>query len=64
MTPEPIPLDSKLLTLDNIFLTPHIGSASLEARKAMSLMAAENIILGFKKENLRGFVNPLAYKNN
>ena len=60
-TPEPLPLNSKLLTLKNVQLTPHIGSASLEARKAMSVIAAENILLGLKKEKLKGFVNPLVY---
>ncbi len=59
MTSEPLPLNSKLLTLNNVYLTPHIGSASLEARRAMSIIAAQNIILGLKKEPLIGFVNPI-----
>lgn len=61
-TPEPLPLDSKLISLNNVFITPHIGSASLEARRAMSIIAAENIILGLKKERLKGFVNPLVFE--
>jgi glyoxylate reductase len=61
-TPEPLPLDSKLLNLNNIIITPHIGSASFEARRSMSLLCAENILQGLKKEKLKGFVNPLVFK--
>jgi glyoxylate reductase len=39
--PEP---DRRLLSLDNVVLTPHLGSATVEARAAMSRLAAENII--------------------
>lgn len=60
-TPEPLPLDSKLLQLKNVQTTPHIGSASFEARRNMSIIAAENIILGLKREKLKGFVNPLVF---
>lgn len=61
-TPEPLPKNSKLQNLKNVLITPHIGSASLEARRAMSIIAAENVILGLKKEKLKGFVNPLVFK--
>lgn len=37
-------LNSELLTLNNLVLTPHIASATLEARGEMSRIAAENII--------------------
>jgi glyoxylate reductase len=57
-TPEPLPLNSKLLTLKNVFITPHIGSASFEARKEMSIIAAQNILLGLENKALKGFVNP------
>jgi glyoxylate reductase len=62
-TPEPLPVDSKLLKLTNVFITPHIGSGSLEARKEMSLIAAQNILLGLNKERLVGFVNPQVYNH-
>jgi len=39
--PNPVP---KLLELDNIVFTPHIASATHEAREAMSECVAENII--------------------
>jgi glyoxylate reductase len=40
---EPKPHE-ELLELDNVVLAPHIGSATEEARRAMSRLAAENII--------------------
>ena len=33
-----------LVDLDNVVLTPHIASATTEARSAMGELAAENII--------------------
>ena len=59
--PEPIPLDSPLLTLDNIIIAPHIGSASEVTRDKMALMAAENLIAGLKGEHLPHCVNPQVY---
>ncbi len=44
--PEPIPHDSPLLTLDNLIITPHIGSASRPTREKMAMMAAANLIAG------------------
>ncbi|WP_332631523.1 NAD(P)-dependent oxidoreductase [Halalkalibacter flavus] len=34
----------RLKTLDNVILTPHIGNATVEARRNMAEMAADNII--------------------
>ncbi|XP_003699319.2 glyoxylate reductase/hydroxypyruvate reductase isoform X1 [Megachile rotundata] len=44
MTPEPIPLDSELLKLDNCVVLPHIGSAATETREEMSKITARNIL--------------------
>jgi len=41
---EPLPEDSPLLKLDNLVLTPHIGSATTETRNRMAEIAAENLI--------------------
>lgn len=59
--PEPIPTDSPLLTLDNLIITPHIGSASQQTRKKMADMAIENLIAGLKQERLPYCVNPEIY---
>jgi glyoxylate reductase len=59
--PEPIPLDSPLLALDNIIITPHIGSASRQARDKMAIMAASNLAAGLKGEKLPYCVNPEVY---
>jgi glyoxylate reductase len=59
--PEPLPLDSPLLTLDNIVIVPHIASASKTTRDKMSLMAAQNLIAGLKGEQLPNCVNPQVY---
>ncbi|XP_061937754.1 glyoxylate reductase/hydroxypyruvate reductase isoform X2 [Apis cerana] len=48
MTPEPIPLDSELLKLDNCVILPHIGSATIETREKMSIITAKNIIAVLK----------------
>ena len=59
--PEPLPLDSPLLELDNLIICPHIASASNSTRARMSIMAAENLIAGLKGERLPNCVNPEVY---
>jgi phosphoglycerate dehydrogenase-like enzyme len=59
--PEPLPMDSPLLELDNLLVVPHIASASRRTREKMSLMAAENLIAGLKWERLPNCVNPEVY---
>lgn len=60
--PEPIPMDSPLLNLDNLIVTPHIGSASLQARGKMAAMAIANLIAGLKGDVLPDCVNPEVYQ--
>jgi glyoxylate reductase len=62
--PEPLPLDSPLLSLDNIVIAPHIASASKASRDQMSWMAAQNLIAGLKGERLPNCVNPQVYNLN
>lgn len=59
---EPIPAGDPLLSLDNLIITPHIGSASTATRTRMALMAAENLIAGLKGDKLPNCVNPEVYK--
>lgn len=44
--PEPLPLDSPLLKMDNVVLMPHIGSAVFKTRYLMAEITAKNIING------------------
>jgi glyoxylate reductase len=62
--PEPLPMDSPLLALDNIVIAPHIASASKTSREKMSWMAAQNLIAGLKGDYLPNCVNPQVYASN
>ncbi len=42
-----------LLTLPNVVLLPHLGSATLETRRAMGMRAMENLVAFFAGEPLR-----------
>ncbi|XP_060522127.1 glyoxylate reductase/hydroxypyruvate reductase-like [Cylas formicarius] len=44
MVPEPLPPDNELLSLPNVVLLPHLGSATVSTRNAMSELAALNIL--------------------
>ena len=55
--PEPLPGDHPLLKLDNILITPHIGSATTETRTAMAQLAADNLLAGLKGKPLPTCVN-------
>ena len=60
--PEPISPDDPLLTLDNLVITPHIGSASIDSRRETSLLAARNLIAGIQGQRLEQCVNPELYE--
>jgi len=60
--PEPMRPDHPLLSMPNVSILPHIGSATEETRSAMSLIAAKNIVAGLKGERLPFVVNPEVYK--
>lgn len=51
-TPEPLPLDDPLLTLENVVILPHIGSADINTRTEMSKITAMNILAGLKGEKM------------
>ncbi len=56
--PEPIPMDHPLLTLPNVVISPHIGSASLDTRREMATLAARNILARLKGEAMPTCLNP------
>ena len=49
---EKEPNTGKLKELDNVILTPHIGTYTAETRKHMEIEAAENLIRGLKEVNI------------
>ncbi len=59
--PEPLPMESPLLTLDNLIITPHIASASHSTRDRMAVMAVQNLIAGLQGKRLPWCVNPEIY---
>lgn len=61
--PEPMDQNNPLLSLENVAVFPHIGSATIEARGGMARLAAENIIGYFKDGHVPNLVNP-GYKKS
>jgi len=59
--PEPINMDSPLLSLPNCLIVPHIASATIATRGKMAEMAAKNLIAGVNGERLPTPVNPEVY---
>ena len=59
--PEPLPKEHPLLTLPNCFVLPHLGSATVETRTRMAVMAAENLLAGLRGERLPNCANPGVY---
>jgi phosphoglycerate dehydrogenase-like enzyme len=57
-TPEPLPPDHPLVRMPNCVVLPHIGSATIPARNAMSMLAAQNIIAVLRGETPPHIVNP------
>ncbi|MCD6171006.1 MAG: D-glycerate dehydrogenase [Thermoplasmata archaeon] len=55
-------VNKNLIKLDNVVLTPHIGSASLETRTKMAVMVAENVLSFLKGEIPPNCVNLEVYK--
>ena len=62
--PEPLNVDDPLLTLDNIIITPHLGSATESTRKKMTMIAAHNLLRGIRGDTLIHCANPEALKKH
>jgi lactate dehydrogenase-like 2-hydroxyacid dehydrogenase len=57
---EPMP-SPELFGFPNVILTPHIGSATVEAREAMSAAVVDNLTAMIAGERAPGVVNPEVY---
>ena len=51
-------LKTGLVELENVVLMPHLGSATIETRTKMAIMAAENIVTVLKGQKPKNCVNP------
>lgn len=56
---EPAPPE-ELFKMDNVILTPHIGSATHESRDKMAMLAVENAVAMIKGETPPNLLNPEA----
>jgi glyoxylate reductase len=56
--PEPLPGDHPLLGLENCLVVPHIASASVRTRRAMSSLAVDNLVAGLRGEPLPACYGP------
>ena len=59
--PEPIDKDNPLLGMPYVCVLPHIGSATVETRNAMSELAAKNLIAALNNKKMPHVVNPEVY---
>lgn len=58
MDPEPLHPADPLCTMPNVVLTPHIGSGTIETRRAMQELAVHNLIEGMAGRTPRAAINP------
>ena len=52
-----------LLSLENVVLVPHLGSATVETRTAMGMLAAENLVSALDGNRPPSLVNPEALES-
>ncbi len=57
-TQEPLPMDSPLRGLDNVYLYPHLAGSTQEVFKASGWMAAQNVVRVLRGERPLHIVNP------
>ncbi len=60
--PEPLPADHPLLSLPNVIVVPHIGSASVATRTRMGEMAVANLLAALAGKRPPNPVNPEVFE--
>jgi len=55
-------IEPELTKMDNVVIVPHIGSATIETRTAMGILAANNILARIRGQPLPSCVNPEVFK--
>ncbi len=55
---EPMGPEDPLLQLDNIVMTPHLGSASVKTREDMATVAISNLLAGLEGKTPPNLLNP------
>jgi glyoxylate reductase len=60
--PEPLPAGHRLYSLDNCLILPHIGSATMNTRRRMAELAANNLLAGLDGRRLPHCANPEVYE--
>lgn len=58
--PEPPTANSRLFHLDNLVVTPHLASATIQTRNRMAIAAAENLLAGLEGRPMPSCVNAKA----
>jgi glyoxylate reductase len=58
--PEPLPRNHPLLQLNNVVITPHLGSATEQTRRKMAELSVANLLSGLRGEPLLHEVRPAA----
>lgn len=58
---EPMPANHPLLTLPNVVIAPHIGSATLGTRSRMAQLAVDNLLAALNGDAMPHCANPEVY---
>lgn len=57
-------LDRRFCALDNVVLTPHVGSSTRATRLAMAMLAADNLIAALSGQRPPNLLNPEVFKES
>jgi len=50
--PEPLPRDHPLLKMEQVIITPHLGSATRQTRQVMARLSVDNLLAGLAGQQL------------